>query len=273
MLGRGRCRPAEGPPSACSALGWRVRSPGTDVHVHLVALLSGTPGLEPGISSLSGFCPGACFPWIALATWETTYRWRPLRTARFRWRVDQTWTRHVPLVGAAALRIADLGWQGDPRRLPPTSDPRLAITLLGGALAGSGPGTSPYVGAIPGQRHGYPSVLPVQTMRTMVGSWTTWHPQGRSLLGVLKLVHGGWGRWDSNPPPYCSSSRGRGREGAATWDSFVPIVTARARPYPQVTDAVRTQHGPAGPHPYQACSRDAFMLLERGVASSLGSWS
>jgi hypothetical protein len=58
-------------------------------------------------------------------------------------------------------------------------------------------------------------------------------------------------RWDSNPPPYCSSSRGRGREGAATWDSFVPIVTARARPYPQVTDAVRTQHGPAGPHPYQ----------------------
>ena len=28
-----------------------------------------------------------------------------------------------------------------------------------------------------------------------------------------------------------------------------------------------------GPHPYQACSRDAFMLLERGVASSLGSWS
>ena len=41
---------------------------------------------------LSGFCPGACFPWIALATWETTCRWRPLRTARLRWHVDQTWT-------------------------------------------------------------------------------------------------------------------------------------------------------------------------------------
>jgi hypothetical protein len=40
---------------------------------------------------------------------------------------------------------------------------RLAIALLGGALAGSGPGTSPYVGAVPGHRHGYPSALPVQT--------------------------------------------------------------------------------------------------------------
>jgi hypothetical protein len=54
-----------------------------------------------------------------------------------------------------------------------------------------------------------------------------------------------------------------------TWDSFVPIVTARVRPYPQVTDAVRTQHGPAGPHPYQAHSRDAFKLEEQAMASSL----
>ena len=48
--------------------------------------------LNPGTSSLSGFCPGPCFPWIALATWETTHRWRPLRTAQSRWIVDQTWT-------------------------------------------------------------------------------------------------------------------------------------------------------------------------------------
>ena len=33
----------------------------------------------------------------------------------------------------------------DPRRLPPTSEPAWAIALLGGALAGSGPGTSPCI--------------------------------------------------------------------------------------------------------------------------------
>jgi hypothetical protein len=47
-----------------------------------------------------------------------THRWRPLRTARLRWRVDQTWTRHAPLAGAAALRVMDLAWQGDPSYCP-----------------------------------------------------------------------------------------------------------------------------------------------------------
>src|SRR5918998_389422 len=50
-----------------------------------------------------------------------------------------------PLAGAAALRVADLGWQGRPRRLPRQASPAWAIALLGGALAGSGPGTSPYI--------------------------------------------------------------------------------------------------------------------------------
>jgi hypothetical protein len=46
-------------------------------------------------------------------------RWEPLGSDG----VAQTWTRHVPLVGAAALRLADLGWQGDPRRLPRQASP------------------------------------------------------------------------------------------------------------------------------------------------------
>jgi hypothetical protein len=141
----------------------------------------GLPGLEPGTSSLSGSAQGSLPQDGTCDLGERCTagdRWRPLGTARLRWHVDQTWTRHVPPVGAAALRIADLGWQGDPRRLPPTSDPRLAIALLGGALAGSGPGTSPYVGAVPGQRHGYPSALPVQTMRTMVGFLDHMAPAG-----------------------------------------------------------------------------------------------
>jgi hypothetical protein len=32
----------------------------------------------------------------------------PLATAGFRWHVAQTWTKHASLVGAAALRVADL---------------------------------------------------------------------------------------------------------------------------------------------------------------------
>jgi hypothetical protein len=53
-------------------------------------------GWPPAMSHLSGFCPGACFPRIAPATCATMYRWRPLRTARFRWRVDQMWTASRP---------------------------------------------------------------------------------------------------------------------------------------------------------------------------------
>src|SRR5215208_3481785 len=55
--------------------------------------------------------------------------------------VDQ----HAPPVGAAALRAADLARQGRPPPAAPTSEPAWAIALLGGALAGSGPGTSPCI--------------------------------------------------------------------------------------------------------------------------------
>jgi hypothetical protein len=48
---------------------------------------------EPAASSLSGFSTRACFGRIATATCATMHRWRPLRAARFRWPVDQTWTK------------------------------------------------------------------------------------------------------------------------------------------------------------------------------------
>jgi hypothetical protein len=38
--------------------------------------------------------------------------------------------RARPARGAAALRVADLGWQGRPRRLPPSSEPRLGDRLV-----------------------------------------------------------------------------------------------------------------------------------------------
>jgi hypothetical protein len=62
-------------------------------------------------------------------------------------------------------------------------------------------------------------------------------------------------RWDSNPLPPWSGDRGHGQEGPATCDSFVPVVTAPARPYPQIPDAVRTQRGPAAALTYHTAGR------------------
>jgi hypothetical protein len=59
--------------------------------------------------------------------------------------VAQTWTRHVPLVGAAARRVADLGWQGRPPPAAPDKRAPPGNRLVRGSLAGSGPGTSPCI--------------------------------------------------------------------------------------------------------------------------------
>jgi hypothetical protein len=72
---------------------------------------------------------GGLFPQDRSCDLPSDARWRPLRTARFRWRVHQTWTRHAPLAGAAARRIADLARQGRPppaapdKRAPPGRSP------------------------------------------------------------------------------------------------------------------------------------------------------
>ena len=60
----------------------------------------GLPGLEPGTSSLSGFCPAACSPRKRLATWATTHRLRPLET---------TGNRSAPM---ACGPNVDQGWRG-----------------------------------------------------------------------------------------------------------------------------------------------------------------
>jgi hypothetical protein len=90
-----------------------------------------------------------------------------------------------------------LAGKADPRRLPPTSEPARAIALLGGALAGSGPGTSPCIdglslvtGMVVPQRPAYPNHAHDG------GCWTTGHDGGgmwRPLApGVMELVRGGW---------------------------------------------------------------------------------
>ena len=110
---------------------------------------------------------------------------------------DGVWPRRGPGAprsrGVAALRVADLGWQGDPGRLPPTSEPAMAIALLGGALAGSGPGTSPCVDGlslVSGKV--VPQTLSVQTtQRMMAGSGAT-GPRRPLSPGAKNLVRQGW---------------------------------------------------------------------------------
>jgi hypothetical protein len=100
--------------------------------------------------------------------------------------------------------------------------------------------------------------LLVQTMRTTVAALglrgTMAEGEGRPLpasaAGARQL-----GRWDSKPPLRWSGDRGHGQEGTATCDFFVPVVTASARPYPQVLDAVRTLRGPAATLSYRTMGR------------------
>ena len=106
-------------------------------------------------SSLSGFCMRACFPWMAPATCAND---GPLETVANRSvplacgpNVDQARPARggsdVPPGGPCLARETPAG-------CPRQASPARTIALLGGALAGSGPGTSLYRRAVPGHRHG-----------------------------------------------------------------------------------------------------------------------
>jgi hypothetical protein len=97
----------------------------------------------------------------------------------------------VPLVGAAALRFPDLA---EARQVPPSApDERAppATALLGGALAGSGPGTSPCVDglSLPAPWW-YPGAWLVQTMgkRACRGPWPGGSPRARAAAGSGALL-------------------------------------------------------------------------------------
>ena len=70
----------------------------------------GLPGLEPGTSSLSGFCPQARFPRMAPATWANDV---PLETAGDRYEPlgpDGMWTKRGPTPRRRAIRWAWIRW-------------------------------------------------------------------------------------------------------------------------------------------------------------------
>jgi hypothetical protein len=81
--------------------------------------------------------------------------------------VDQTWTRHARPRGSDAPPGGPCLARQTPADCPRQASPATAIALLGGALAGSGPGTSPCIDGL-SLVTGIvvPGVLLVQTMRT-----------------------------------------------------------------------------------------------------------
>ena len=156
--------------------------------------LVGLPGLEPGTSSLSGICAWPCFPRIVSATWAND---APLETAANRSapmgcgpNVDQA----RPARGAAALRVADLGWQGRPPPAAPTSEPRRGERLVRGSPGGVWARDIPCIDGLSlVTAMGYPSLLPVQTIRTTAASWLRTppgRPPSRSTAG--RTVRWAW---------------------------------------------------------------------------------
>jgi hypothetical protein len=131
--------------------------------------LAGLPALEPGTSS--GFCTGGLFPQDLVCDLRIDV---PLVTAGNRSvpmacgpNVDQS--RHARGGSSAPHRGAWLA-----RRPPPAAPDkraRLASALLGGALAGSRPGTSPLCRRCPWSAKLYPSALLVQTVHTTMAVW------------------------------------------------------------------------------------------------------
>jgi hypothetical protein len=158
--------------------------------------------LNLGPHPYQGSTPGPVSPGLHLPPGRSMYGWRPLETARNRSapmaggpNVDQV---RSP-AGAAALRIADLGWQGRPPPTAPTSEPRPGDRLVRGSPGGVWARDIPlYRRAVSGHRHGG---TPARCVFKPFGRWgvlggdVTTRPTSH---GVLQLLRGSWGRWDSN---------------------------------------------------------------------------
>jgi hypothetical protein len=143
--------------------------------------------------------------------------------------------------GSGAPRRGPLAGKGDPRRLPPTSEPRSGNRLVRGSPGGVRARDIPlYRRAVPGHRHGgTPARLVFKPRGRWWVPWTTrhheadqsWYPEA----GARPL-----GRWDSNPGSDSSARAGQCHERALTCGFSLPLVTAHARWEPGVP-------GPRGP--------------------------
>ena len=121
--------------------------------------------LQHWTSSLSGFCPRACFRRIAPATCANDL---PLETAANRSAPMACGPSACPARGGSGAPPGG-PWlaRQTPAGCPRQASPAWAIALLGGALAGSGPGTSPCIDGLSlSTGMVVPRALRVQTVRT-----------------------------------------------------------------------------------------------------------
>jgi hypothetical protein len=177
------------------------------------------------------------------------YRWRPLGTARFRWRGPNVDQARPARGGSGAPR----GGPWLARRPPPAAPDKRARPgdrLVRGSPGGVWARDIPlYRRAVPGHRHGgtpAPCLSKPCPRRWLLDHGPRWR---RNVEAARSWRHGVGARrlerWDSKPPPPCADGRGAGHEGGMTCSSEIPLVTAHGRPGPAVPGAVRTQRGPA----------------------------
>jgi hypothetical protein len=157
---------------------------------------------SPRCRSYQGSAPGPVSPGSQLRPAPTRYRWRPLRTARNRWLVDQTWTKPATLSGPVGLDQAP--WSG----------------VVGPARPGR-----PACG-LPDDRACYRRVRILIDPRPALGGSRSMRHSSRAMSPPTTVLPRG--PRGLKPPPRCSDG-GHGREGAATCDSFLPVVAAGAR--------------------------------------------
>jgi hypothetical protein len=180
---------------------------------------------------------------ISSVTCGTTYRWR-------RWEPlgsDGVWPKRGPGTSRSWGSGAPHRGPWLARRPPPAVPDKRAPPgnrLVRGSPGGVWARDIPYVGAVPATGMGTPAPYVFKPCARWWVTWTTWHPQGRSLwcseAGARQP-----GRWDSNPSlERCSIPRRRD-EHAPTCSFNMPAATARARPGLVLPDDVRTQRGPA----------------------------
>jgi hypothetical protein len=151
--------------------------------------LAGLPALEPGTSSSSGFCPRARFPRMAPATWVNDV---PLETVADRSApmacgpdVDQA----RPLAGQRRSAWRTLPGKVEPRLLPRQASPATAIALLGGALAGSGPETSPCIDGLSLVTGMVVPQPPACSNHAHYGGWLGPHGTSRLLRAIRPFEH------------------------------------------------------------------------------------